>query len=198
MKPQHYFFTLLASGTTFCYAQQPMAEVHTDFQTREQVEATTYLTNELMRFDTEADVDVVQVGEGNTADLQLFSTGLQNSTATVVQAGPGNPTAPVSNNSVALELRGSGNDFSIVQQGNQNVYNGNVTATGADVSVLQRGNDNKIQQTVRLADDAGLILQQEGDGNRLDAGEYEGMPGKQITVRQSGGAQATLRNLGSQ
>lgn len=202
--PQNYPMSYLKSlatalalvGAACAYAQQPTTAVNLDDDlTPAQRDASDYLTDELSRFDTDADVDVIQVGDLNRAELQLLSQGGAASEATIVQAGAGN--APVNENVVELVLSGSGNAFSIVQQGDRNVYVGDVRAADATIDVLQRGDLNNIQQDVDLANGAGLILQQEGDGNQLNADDYRGMSGRVITVRQTGGAQATLQNAGA-
>lgn len=153
-----------------------------------------FLTNELSGYATPADVDLLQIGDGNTASLQLLNQGTSNSRATIAQVGVGG--APVSRNVIEVVLDGGGNGLSILQQGDRNVYRATVEADDATLSILQRGDFNEVSQAESvMLPGAGLEVFQTGDGNVLDADGYRGLSSRTITVTQEGGATARISDF---
>ena len=184
----------LAAGVASAQRVTSTPTADADIQTTQQTANQAYLANELAGFDTAADVDIVQRGANNRADVSVVSQGATNTQVTIAQVSPDGRS--VNDNVVELDLVGPGNRLSVLQQGDANVYLGDVEAADARVDVLQSGSDNVLYQQTQLDPDAGLILRQEGDGNELDASNYRGVMERTITVRQSGGARAVLQDVG--
>lgn len=133
---------------------------------------------------TNADVSIQQVGDNNQAMIQALSTSPgQRNQVELFQLQNANEAM--------IRLNGNNNDFSLVQNGEGNIYDGQLRANGAQVEIIQDGSLNLIEQDAVLQENARMQIQQSGIGNELDADNFSGS----IQVRQTGGARATLTEI---
>lgn len=134
----------------------------------------------------EEDIRLVQMGDGNLADLQLRQT-LESDRARLAVS----QTGGVVGNSINLQFQGSGVDMSVLQLGDGNLYNADLTGTAQSLDILQEGFNNEIRQNVELESGAQIELIQLGDDNFLNA---DGV-GRSIQVTQRNGGRAVLSEL---
>jgi len=134
------------------------------------------------------DVRLTQIGTSNEANLQLRQDlASDKASLGVTQSQFGGVTG----NKVNFNFDGSGTDITVIQRGDENLYNSNLSGTAQSIGIVQDGFNNEIQQNAQLQSGARIELIQLGDDNFLDADKV----GRSIQVTQRGGANATLREI---
>ena len=180
-------FAGLALGTS-ATAQSTPADPELDADLRnsyQNAELRARLNNLSRSGANPSDVMITQVGTNHQAFVETQAlTGTRPTDVDLVQRGG-------SGNVARINVVGDGSTLALTQEGSNNRYTGNLSATEAELTILQQGNGNELSQRTLLTGNSDIEIRQFGDGNVLNADNVS----SPIRVTQRDGAKATLSTI---
>jgi hypothetical protein len=192
MKTKHFLVIgLILTGAGFISAQtdtQVSTDTNEDLLSADERARVNSLRNQfgLLVNQQDEDIRLNQIGNSNQADLQLIQQDLQDRSRLAVTQ-----TGGEIGNKVNFQLSGSGVEATVLQLGDNNLYNANLSGNAQSLDIIQEGFNNEIQHNAILDSGAEIELLQLGNDNYLDA---DGIS-RSIQVTQRNGGRVTLSEL---